>query len=90
VKRTEGGRVTDEHLAELEADANRYPKPWTMGVGSHVMAALIRELRELRASRDQGAPSPEECDCDYWHSKHRWHCATNYPPRPVPPGVGSP
>ncbi len=18
------------------------------------------------------------CDCDYWHSKHRWHCATNY------------
>lgn len=20
-----------------------------------------------------------ECDCDYWHSEHRWHCATNYP-----------
>jgi hypothetical protein len=18
----------------------------------------------------------EECDCDFWHSKHRWHCAT--------------
>lgn len=20
-----------------------------------------------------------ECDCDYWHSEHRRHCATNYP-----------
>jgi hypothetical protein len=21
-----------------------------------------------------------ECDCDYWYSKHRWHCSTNHPP----------
>jgi hypothetical protein len=21
-----------------------------------------------------------ECDCDYWHGEHRWHCATNYNP----------
>ncbi|MGB4345786.1 MAG: hypothetical protein WBJ21_05250, partial [Burkholderiaceae bacterium] len=20
-----------------------------------------------------------DCNCDYWHSKHRSHCATNYP-----------
>ena len=24
------------------------------------------------------------CDCDFWDSKHRWHCGTNYPtPAPV-------
>ena len=43
------GKVTDEHLATLEEAANRYPQPWPMGVSSHVMAALIRELRDLRA-----------------------------------------
>lgn len=19
-----------------------------------------------------------DCNCDYWHSEHRWHCSTNY------------
>ena len=47
-KKTENGRITDDHLSELEEAANRYPKPWLMGVSSHVMAALIRELKELR------------------------------------------
>lgn len=22
--------------------------------------------------------SPSACDCDRWHSQHRWHCAINY------------
>jgi hypothetical protein len=51
VKYTEGGRVTEEWLAELEEAAGRWPRPWTMGVGSYVMKALIEELRELRAER---------------------------------------
>jgi len=42
------GKVSEEHLAQLEETANRYPKPWTMGIGSKVLAALIKELRELR------------------------------------------
>ena len=43
-----GGKVSDEYLAQLEEIANRHPKPWTMGIGSKVLAALIKELRELR------------------------------------------
>lgn len=29
---------------------------------------------------DLRTPPGNPCDCDYWHSKHRFHCATNYPP----------
>jgi hypothetical protein len=49
VRYTEGGRVTEEWLVQLEEAAGRWPRPWTMGVGSYVMKALIEELRELRA-----------------------------------------
>ena len=48
MKRTENGRVTDEHLDELEATATRYAQPWSMGISSHVLAALIAEVREHR------------------------------------------
>lgn len=30
--------------------------------------------------------SEKVCDCDHWNSRHRWHCATNYP-TPVPSEV---
>jgi hypothetical protein len=50
--RTRGGRVTEEHLAELEEWAGRYPRPWTVGVGSYVLAALVAEVREARATGD--------------------------------------
>lgn len=49
MKATEGGRVTAEQLDDLEATANRHPRPWTMGVSSHVVAALVAEIREHRA-----------------------------------------
>lgn len=48
MKQTEKGRITEEYLNSLEEQANKYPKPWQMGVGSYTMAALISELRELR------------------------------------------
>ena len=49
MRQTSRGRVTEEHLAYLEEWAGRYPRPWTMGVSTAVMTALITELRALRA-----------------------------------------
>lgn len=48
MQHTSKGRITEEALADLEAWANKYPKPWTMGVSSYAMKAIIAELRELR------------------------------------------
>lgn len=30
------------------------------------------------SGRGAASASLDRCDCDRWHSKHRWHCATNY------------
>lgn len=50
VKWTEHGRVTEEGLSELNHWAHLHdPRPWNMGVGSHVIAALVDEVREHRA-----------------------------------------
>lgn len=49
MKATEQGRVTPEMLDELERwGGNGDRKPWTMGVSSHVVAALVAEVREYR------------------------------------------
>lgn len=49
MKATEQGRVTPEMLDELERwGGDRDRKPWTMGVSSHVVAALVAEVREYR------------------------------------------
>lgn len=53
MKRTEKGRVTAEQLDALEAAASEHPKPWTMGISSHVLAALVAEVREHRAEADE-------------------------------------
>jgi hypothetical protein len=68
MKRTEQGRVTEEQLAELEEAAGRYSKPWTMGVGSYVMAALIRELRELRGDDKPPAADHVHQPDDHGHT----------------------
>ena len=57
VKKTQQGRVTDEHLAELESWAKRHKKPWTMGISSHVVAAMIEEIKE---ARHKGGPREGE------------------------------
>jgi hypothetical protein len=51
MKRTENGRVTDKFLAVLKADSTRWPKPWNMGISSHVLAALVTEVEEARADK---------------------------------------
>lgn len=50
---TKGDRITDEYLKSLETTANMHKSSWTMGVHSHAMAALIKELRELREKVNQ-------------------------------------
>lgn len=30
------------------------------------------------SGRGAASASLDRCDCDRWHSKHRWHCSTNY------------
>jgi L-amino acid N-acyltransferase YncA len=59
VKQTEGGRVTEEYLDQLEKWAYMYPRPWQMGVGSYAMQALISELRDLRL-RVSDSPAEDE------------------------------
>lgn len=57
MKKTSDGKVTEEYLTQLEQSSTKYPRPWQMGVSSHVMAALVRELRELRKQRPRTNPS---------------------------------
>lgn len=46
--------------------------------GFITLGELVEELTRLDLRYGPHPFSARECDCDYWHSKHRWHCATNY------------
>lgn len=54
----ERGRVTDEFLARLAAWSGKQRRPWTMGVSSHVVAALVAEVRAGRLSTRGGVGQP--------------------------------
>lgn len=43
------GRVTEEELDRLSEVSHRWPRPWTVGVASYTLAALVEEVQEYRA-----------------------------------------
>lgn len=55
--------LTPEQRTNLRANLTRLARD------AEDAALLIDALEDKRGM----------CDCDYWHNKHRWHCATNYP-----------